>query len=69
MGSLTEFISKVEWVPESYLMHVRHKTFGDGYVTELANDRLTCVFFDRTRVFVYPDVVNTGLIEILEDRR
>ena len=47
-------------------MHVRHKTFGDGYVTELANDRLTCIFFDRTRVLIYPDVVNTGLIEILK---
>jgi hypothetical protein len=69
-GSLTEYIADAgAKEPEAWLMKVRHRKFGEGYVTAIEGNRLVCTFSGQARTLMYPDAIEQGFAEVVEDRR
>lgn len=62
-GTLAQFCESEE--PSEYLARAHHKSLGDGYVLSIGDGKLVASFRGKTREFMYPDVVERGLITIL----
>ena len=58
-----------EVVPADYLLRIRHRKFGEGYVLSIADDVMTCLFGRQEKTLLYPLVIESGVVEVLEDRR
>ena len=56
-------------VPTDYVMRIRHSKFGEGYVLSIADGAMTCLFGRQEKTLLYPLVIESGLVEVLEDRR
>ncbi|SET03020.1 hypothetical protein SAMN05216348_105200 [Olsenella sp. KH3B4] len=65
-GSLARFCNE-DKVPESYIALAIHKTLGHGYVISIEGNKLTASFKGKVREFLYPDVIERGLLTILKD--
>lgn len=65
-GSLARF-REHDVEPESYIAPAMHKSLGRGYVISIDGDRLTASFQGKIRQFLYPAVVEQGLIAILNE--
>lgn len=55
--------------PSDYLMRIRHRKFGEGYVLSIADGSMTCLLGKQEKTLLYPLVIESGVVEILEDRR
>ena len=65
-GSLTEYLADTEAKePEVWLMRVRHRKFGEGYMTVIEGDRTVCTFSGQERTLMYPDAIELGLVEVI----
>lgn len=58
-----------EVVPADYLLRIGHRKFGEGYVLSIADGSMTCLFGKQEKTLLYPLVIESGVVEILEDRR
>ena len=50
-------------------MRIRHDKFGEGFVVSIADEDMTCLFGKQEKTLLYPLVIESGLVEVLEDRR
>ena len=55
--------------PTEYVMRMRHGKFGEGYVLSISDGAMTCLFGKQEKTLLYPLVIESGLVEVLEDRR
>lgn len=65
-GSLANFCESAD-VPDAYIARATHKTLGEGYVISIEDGKLVGSFKGKTRTFLYPDVINSGLLVIEND--
>jgi hypothetical protein len=69
-GSLTAVLADDDFVPpKGWLMRLEHRKFGTGYVTAVEDKLVTCDFAGQVKRLMWPDVLEMGLVEVLEDRR
>lgn len=69
-GSLTALLAVDDFVPpQEWLMRIEHKKFGTGYVTAIEDGLVTCDFAGRVKRLMWPNVIEMGLVEVIEDRR
>lgn len=45
---------------------VKHKTFGNGTVIRIVNDKIIVTFGKAEKMFMFPDAIKNGFIEIVE---
>lgn len=66
-GSLRVFLrDRDAEAPERYLMKVKHARFGTGYVIAVVDDLATCTFSGREKKLLWPAVLKSGIVEVLE---
>lgn len=63
----TDFATETE--PDSYLMLIEHGKFGIGYVTSIEAGMMICKFGQQEKTLMYPMVVDSGIVKIIEDKR
>lgn len=63
----TDFAAETE--PASYLMRIEHGKFGMGYVTSIDANMMTCKFGQQEKTLMYPMVIDSGIVKIIEDKR
>lgn len=63
----TDFVA--ETAPDSYLMRIEHGKFGVGYVISIEEGMMACKFGQQEKTLMYPMVVDSGIVKIIEDRR
>ena len=63
----TDFAAEME--PDSYLMRIEHGKFGMGYVTSIEAGMMTCKFGHQMKTLMYPMVIDSGIVKIIEDKR
>lgn len=69
-GSLTIFLTDDDFVPpRGWLVRLEHKKFGTGYVTAIEDGLITCDFAGQVKRLMWPNVVEMGLVEVIEDKR
>ncbi len=72
-SSLVDYLPQtdfaIEQEPESYLMRIAHEKFGVGYVTSIEAGSMTCIFGHQEKTLMYPMVIDSGIVKIVEDRR
>lgn len=54
--------------PDDWIMRIRHSVFGEGFVISINNDTMKCLFGKQEKTLLYPHVVDTGAVEVIEDR-
>ena len=55
--------------PKDWIMRITHGKFGNGFVSEIGNGTMKCLFGKQEKTLLYPLVLDSGLVEIVEDRR
>ena len=63
----TDFAAAIE--PGDYLMRIKHEKFGMGYVISIEEGLMFCKFGQQEKTLMYPMVVDSGIVTIIEDRR
>ena len=63
----TDFAAAIE--PADYLMRIEHEKSGKGYVIPIKAGLMFCIFGQQEKTLMYPVVVNSGIVKIIEDRR
>lgn len=55
--------------PNHYLMEIEHSTFGHGYVTDIMPGLMECRFGKQTKMLMYPQTIENGIVDIITDFR
>ena len=48
---------------------IRHGKNSEGYVLSVADGAMKCLFGKQEKTLLYPLVIESGMVEVLEDRR
>lgn len=54
--------------PKDWIMKIAHGKFGEGYVIEVDDGTIKCLFGKQEKALLYPLVFGSGMVKIIEDR-
>lgn len=55
--------------PANYLMRIEHEKFGMGYVISIEAGLMSCKFGQQEKTLMYPMVIDSGIVKVIEDKR
>lgn len=63
----TDFSAETE--PDSYLLRIEYEKYGMGYVTSIEAGMMTCKFGRQEKTLMYPMIIDSRIVKIIEDKR